>query len=376
MRIGIDVRPALLSRSGISRYAAELARAVAGLADGPELALYGDSWTAPLDHHRLRDVASWSRTEFVRRRFPARLAARLGLAADARLGGVDVFHHTDYVFAPVARAGQVVTIHDLSFERDPAFHGADFRRDVGARLRAAIAHAAFVVVPSTSTRDDVIAWKYAPPERIRVIPHGHEHIAREAAAGARELEAMLASKALREPFVLAVGTIEPRKNHARLLDAFEALGHDAPQLVIAGSYGWSCDAVLARIRAAEREGRVVHLRDASDALVAALYGRALVAVYVSAHEGFGFPVLEAMAAGAPVLTTRAGALAEVGGDAVLACDPTDPASIVEGLACLLGSSTLRQDLAARARARAARFSWTDTARAHVEVWREAERLAP
>jgi glycosyltransferase involved in cell wall biosynthesis len=99
-------------------------------------------------------------------------------------------------------------------------------------------------------------------------------------------------------------------------------------------------------------------------------------VYVSAHEGFGFPVLEAMAAGAPVLTTRAGALAEVGGDAVLACDPTDPASIVEGLACLLGSSTLRQDLAARARARAARFSWTDTARAHVEVWREAERLAP
>jgi glycosyltransferase involved in cell wall biosynthesis len=284
-----------------------------------------------------------------------------------------VFQHTDYVFAQVATAREVITIHDLAFERDAKFHGADFRRDVGARVRAAAQRSALVIVPSASTRDDVVDFGYASADRVRVIPHGGEHVVREAPAGRPQLDALLRRGVVREPYVLAVGTIEPRKNHARLLDAFEAIGREAPQLVIAGAYGWSSEDALTRIRRGERDGWIFHLPDADDALIAALYGRALASVYVSAFEGFGLPVLEAMVAGVPVLTTRHGALGEIGGDAVLTCDPDDVSSITEGLLCLLGSSAMRDGLIARAKVRASAFSWTESARAHVEAWRAASR---
>lgn len=379
MRVGIDVRAALLSRTGIARYVTELTAALGALA-APELdlVLFGDSLAAA--QNEPGRLAARSGGRLVRARLPGRLyrtLGRLGVSVEARTGRLDVFHHTDLVFVPVRRARTVVTVHDVAFDVDRRFHGADFRRDVPGRLAAALAGAAAVVVPSAETGRQVVARYGVAEERITVVPHGADH-ARVAAdpAAVQDAGDLLRARGAAGPVILCVGTLEPRKNHLRLLAAFDRFAREHPHvLVLAGGFGWLCDDVRARLAAAPKD-RVVHLPAADDRLLAALHAVAEFTVYPSLYEGFGLPVLESMARGVPVLTTRRGALPEVGGDAVEECDPEDVLSIERGLARLAGDPARRQELAARGTARAAAFTWRRSAAAHLAIYRAAAEEPP
>jgi len=222
-----------------------------------------------------------------------------------------------------------------------------------ATIRPALRRAAALLCNSQATRRDLVARFPAAADRASVIAFAAD--ARFLAA--RPDPAVAARHGLERPYVLAVGTLEPRKNLERLIAAWEGLP-DTHTLALVGPRGWDDESIVA---AARRAGDVRLLGRVSDEDLATLYAGAACFAYPSLYEGFGLPVLEAMAAGAPVLTSNVSSLPEVAGDAALLVDPLDTGVIREGLARLLTDPALGQDLRARGRARAAQFSWDRTA---------------
>ena len=286
----------------------------------------------------------------------------LGPAPQRATGPVDVVHGTAVGGPPTRGAPLVMTIHDLAFVAEPGAytrHGVRFFRR-GTEL--ARRHAALVVVPSEATAAECRVAGIAA-ERLRVVPWGHA----PSAVGDGDVAAARRRFDLPERYGLFVGTAEPRKNLPRLLRAWRAAGTGVP-LALAGPVGWGDDAeldALARAVGARRLGYVDP--DTRDALYA---GAALVA-YPSLREGFGLPVLEAMAQGAPVLTSAGTATEEVAGDAAVLVDPLDEADIADGIARLLGDPAAAAGMAARGRARAAGFTWAASAAGYLAAYQEA-----
>lgn len=372
MIVGLDARPALYGRTGIGRVTRQLLHA---LARRPDLAVRGCglAWRTPTEDPSLPGL--------VRGRLPARLQqalAPLGYGVETRMGRLDVFHHTDLVFLPVRRAVEVLTIHDLVFLREPAWHEPGFAARLLPRLARRAAAAAAIVVASPRVADDVVAAGLAERARIAVVPWGCDHVSPQpqpddAAARARVLGAA-GLGAASGPLVLALGTREPRKNHAALLDAALAAGRQLElRLLFVGPRGWRCEALEARLADGALAGRVGVAGPVGEPELGALLRGADVVAYPSFAEGFGLPVAEAMRCGRAVLTARDTPMADFGGDAVLAVDPRDTSALRDGLAALLADPERRAVLGRAAAARVAGLTWDHSAAALHAVYQEALR---
>ncbi|WP_282948102.1 glycosyltransferase family 4 protein [Cellulomonas endometrii] len=284
---------------------------------------------------------------------------RGALRAEVVLPGADVVHATTWAIPPTRRP-LVVTVHDLAFLREPAHftaHGNAFFRRALAAVRDR-AHA--VVVPSWATADECVAAGL-DPQLVHVVPHGvdvPDVTAAQVAAARRRHD-------LPERYVMWAGTVEPRKNVPTLLDAYARLG-DAPDLVLVGPRGWGevPEVPAALRRRVHTTGRVTR----ED--LHALYAGADAFVFPSLAEGFGLPVLEAMAHGVPVVTSRGTACAEVLGTAGVLVDPEDPADVARGIDMALGDRSA--DLAQAGARRAATFSWDAAAEATLAAYRAAQ----
>lgn len=271
-------------------------------------------------------------------------------------GPVDVVHSTAHV-AAAGRAPMVATVHDLHFLHEPAHFTARGVAVFNRFFDLIRQEAAIVVCPSEATRTDCESAGI-DAARLRVTPWGTA--AAPVAAG--EVERVREAYDLHRPFVLFTGTVEPRKNLGRLLEAFGRLGEVDADLVVVGPHGWSTDLPPT---AARRLGFVPQAdRDA-------LFAAAAVVAYPSLREGFGLPVLEAMVQGAAVVTSSTTSTAEVAGDAALLVDPLDVDAIAGALRRLLDDADLVARLGAAARARAATFTWARTADAMIAAYRAA-----
>jgi len=365
--VGLDVRPALFGASGVGRVARESLAALRRRGR-VEIVPWALAWRRPRPELRLPDV-EW-------RRFPARLQnllAPLGFHVERLIPQIQVFHHTDLVFAPVARVPEVLMLHDVLFLHGRGWHSERFSRTVGRRLERKVVGAAAVIVPSTHTADDALARGVVRVEQIVVAPLGCDHVDAEPRPddGTR-VDAVLRRAGMvleaGEALVLVPGTREPRKNQAALVEAFLSLGPQHPsRLLLVGSVGWGCEAFERRLTelcagpVAER--RVVTAGSVDEADLGALLRRADVVAYPSLAEGFGLPVFEAMRCGRAVLTSTGTPMEEYAGDAVLSVDPEDRAALAAGLAALLDDPTRRAELGAAATEVASRFTWD----AHAEV---------
>ena len=354
VRIALDYRPALLSHAGIGRAVRELARALTAEPD-IELHLFAHSFAKPQHAIHVPRGATLHRTRLPGRALP--LLARLGLGADRLAGGTSVFHWTDYVHPAVSSAHVVATVHDLAFVHDPTFHGAN-TTVLRQRTEHAARTAAVVIVPSHATAADLRSL--TPSARIEVIPFGCDHLA--ATVGAHPFAG--------KDYALCLGTIEPRKNHRALLAAWRQLPATRPQLVIVGRRGWEDDAIVRELHAAEHEGTIVWRREADDDEVSTLLAHARLLVYPSLWEGFGFPPLEAMARGVPVIAHDCAPMRELTDGAALLCDARSPTALADAIARGLTDRSMVSRLITAGRARAACFRWADCARAHAAVYRE------
>lgn len=271
-------------------------------------------------------------------------------------GSVDLVHATAHV-ASASRAPWVATVHDLHFLHDRSHFTARGISVFTRFLQLVRDEATMVVCPSEATRVDCLAAGIEAA-RIRVTPWGTDR--RAVAAG--EVPRVRAAYGLDRPFVLFVGTIEPRKNLGRLLQAFDRLGDVDADLVLVGPDGWSTELPETSAR---RLGFV------PDADLHALYAAATVVAYPSLREGFGLPVLEAMAQGAAVVTSSTTSTAEVAGDAAVLVDPLDVDGIAGALDELLADPERAARLGAAARSRAATFTWARTSEAMVAAYHDA-----
>jgi glycosyltransferase involved in cell wall biosynthesis len=260
-------------------------------------------------------------------------------------------YHTDLTHCPTFRApvrrGQrplVVTVHDLAVLRHPDAFNRWTRTYSRLAVPRVLGAADRVIAVSEFTRGELVDMLGVPPAKIRVVPNGVDE--RFSPDGPAETG----------DYVLAVGTVEPRKNLSRLVEACRQLGRE---LRIAGAEGWGSVDLAG--------GHVRPLGFVDDDRLAELYRGAACVAYPSLYEGFGIPVVEAMACGTPVVTSRGGATQEVAGGAAVLVDPRSPNSIAEGIAAAVER---RHELVPLGLARASEFDWGRTARATVDVYRE------
>ena len=278
---------------------------------------------------------------------------------ESATGPVDVIHATTLAVPPRS-APLVVTIHDLAFIDRPQDFTTHGMRLFERGLKLARAEADVVIVPSEATRSECDEAGI-DPERLRVVPWGVTPINVDEETVSQTIERF----EITPPYVMWTGTLEPRKNLARLVEAFSAL--EGPvQLVLAGPRGWGDDEVTHSLG-----DRIRWLGFVAGSDLAALYRGAAVFCYPSLKEGFGMPVIEAMAQGTPTVTSRSTSTEEVAGDAALLVDPRDVSSITDALERALHDDSLRARLNAAGRERAATFTWARTASLVESAYREA-----
>ncbi len=363
MRIILDYRPALSERTGVGEYVREITRALAGLLTGApadRVVAFSSSWKDRLDVSDLPGVQP------VDVRVPVRVLNfawhRLGWPSiEHFVGPADVAHSAHPLLMPSRAALPVVTIHDLDFLEHPERTSREIRRDYPALARAHAQRAALVVVSSRDTARVVERTLDVPQDRIVLCPAGAPRWTPRSGPPAGG-------------YFLFVGTLEPRKNVGRLLDAYEQLlsrRPDAPPLKLAGPVLPESAEWLARVARAPLAGRVSHLGYVEAQHKRELYAGAVALLVPSLHEGFGLTALEAMTVGVPVIASERGALPEVVGDAALYVNADDERSIAAAMERVLVEPGLAAALGAAGRAGAQQFSWERSARRLLDAYRDA-----
>jgi alpha-1,3-rhamnosyl/mannosyltransferase len=351
LRIGIDARAAADVPAGRGRVVRELLRALAARDDRHSYLLYA---RRPWDEGGLDDRFRWRLSQLPDPWWHLRTA----LAANRES---DVFLSTNsYLTAWFTRVPTTVVVFDMIAFQPGAAAQSRAARIECVTIRRGLARSDRIICNAESTRRDLVAKFPAAAPKIAVVPLAADTLFREKRDEA-DLDRVRRAYALDRAFVLTSGTLEPRKNLVRLIEAFSQLPSELGEysLIHVGPRGWDDKAILERAR---REGERVRLLGlVSDQDLAALYRLCDVFCYPSLYEGFGLPVLEAMQAGAAVVTSGISSLPEVGSDAVLYVDPTKTGEIRGALLRLLRSPEDREELGARARRRGANFSWERTA---------------
>jgi glycosyltransferase involved in cell wall biosynthesis len=298
---------------------------------------------------RLRPVAA------ARAGRPARIAwTQLLAGRAARAAGAGLLHGVHYELPLRARLPQVVTVHDLTLLTHPEWHEAGKVRYFGWAMRRAVARATRVLCVSATTAADLAERLDVAADRVDVTPLGTDL----RPASDAQVAAVRRRLGLDGPFLLGLGTVEPRKDLPTLVRAFAALAGELPhRLVLAGLAGWGTGELAAAVAASGVADRIVVCGYVPEADKAALLTGADVFAYPSRYEGFGLPVLEAMACATPVVTTTGGSLPEVAGDAATLIEPGDDDALAAAVAKLATDTAARQDAAARGLRRAATFTW-------------------
>jgi glycosyltransferase involved in cell wall biosynthesis len=372
MRICIDVSAAVHRRAGLGRYAHELVKALAETPDHEYVAFYHQRGQAhlapPLD--RLNSITTTLSVK------PWRLATMLAYFAhtpmDTFFANVDLFHGTEHLLPHLKHIPTVFTLHDLIFRFDPTLHKLLNRIYLNLMMPRFLRAACAVIAVSECTRRDAIRFYNVPPEKIRVIYEGVDPRFKPIQDWPT-LEAVRSKYNLPKRFVLHVGTIEPRKNLPALFEAFASLKNQFPdtRLVIAGKRGWLTAATFKSAQALGND--VIFTGYVADEDLPALYTLAELLVMPSVYEGFGLPVLEAMACGTPVACSNTSSLPEVAGDAALLFDPHNTRSIAAAITSVLSNPALSAELRAQGLAQAARFTWTFAAQQTCQVYLETMR---
>lgn len=372
MRVGLDGFPLSSPKTGIGHYTFELARSLAQIAPADSFELVSP---LPFTDSVVREIQQTSpgnlgvvnpKATSIRRHWWA-----IGLPLYLRQTSFDLFHGTNYEVPLWNRQRNVVTIHDLSILLHPDHHEPHLVRRARRRLPLMVRSAAMIIADTESMKREICDHLGVRPERVAVTPAAPRHIFRPIPL-AQTVETRR-RHGIEGDFILFVGTIEPRKNLLTLVRALDEILRNTslrPQLVIAGGKGWLMDELFSFVERAGISERVRFIGYTSDDELRALYSSCRISVYPSLYEGFGLPPLEAMACGAPVITSRIPAIQETVGSAAILIDPADVAGLARSITELWNDKQQRDQLSMAGLQRAAEFTWERTAQLTLDVYRE------
>ena len=363
MRICLDVSAAVHRRAGLGRYTLELTRALVAQSEHDYVAFYHQRGQAhldpPIDSLPQRttqlSVKPW--------RLTTMLAHWFGVPQDALFPGVDLFHATEHLLPRLRRIRSVFTLHDLIFRFDPGSHLPLNRIYLNTMMPRFLRAADAVIAVSECSQRDAMRLYGTPADKVHVIPEGVD--ARFKPVASQQVAQVRDKFHLPEHFVLCVGTLEPRKNYSLLFEALATCreqGHSAWPLIIAGKPGWLYEPILQRIRDLGLQDLVRTTGFFPDEDLPALYNAATLLAMPSRYEGFGLPVLEAMACGTPVVCSNTSSLPEVAGEAALLVPPDDVRAWTQAIARVWNEGALRAQMRARGFAQASHFTWERAAR--------------
>jgi len=373
MLIGIDAsRATVAQRTGTENYTRNLIRAL--------LALLDKEKTKTPPHYRYRlyfrdqpaaEILS-DQVDLCIIPFP-RLWTHLRLAWEMHRHPPDLLFVPAHVLPPVRPWRSLVTVHDLGYRHFPQTHRPLDRLYLDLSTRWNARAATRILADSEATKADLIGEYGTPAEKIVVVyPGRDENLCR--VEDAVTIAAVRAKYNIASEYILYLGTLHPRKNLCRLIEAFATclphLPTRPPPLVIGGKKGWLYSKIFDRVQALGLTGHVVFTGYVAEADLPALLSGAQLFAFPSLHEGFGFPVLEAMSCGVPVVCSNTSSLPEVVGDAALLIDPLDTSALAAALDRLLTDEPLRAALVARGYRQAQRFSWEETARQVLSIFEE------
>ncbi|MEM7800774.1 MAG: glycosyltransferase family 1 protein [Chloroflexota bacterium] len=376
MRIGIDVTSALTQGGGIGRYTRELVHALA-------LTEFNSSFDIHLFSARTKAPSPVpnplpNHPQMVHR--PARLSEKwlyrlwyrlkLPLPVQTFTGPIDLYHSPDFVLPPISgETPTLLTIHDLSFIHYPETFTPQLIRFLNRVVPESVGKASHILADSIATQRDLIELWQVPDEKITVLYSGVNETF-------RPITDKVALKRAREkynlgqaPYVLTLGTVQPRKNYRMLIEAFAPIAktHDH-NLIIVGGKGWLFEEILNEVKVQGLEGRVIFTGFVDDIDLPTIYSAATLFAFPSIYEGFGLPILESMACGVPVINSNASCLPEVAGKATIQLDPTDQNAWTEALEMLLKDPVQRAQMVAEGYIQAQHFSWKKSAQQLLEVY--------
>ncbi|TET83266.1 glycosyltransferase family 1 protein [candidate division TA06 bacterium] len=374
MRIAIDYKSALPERVGIGRYTHNLVKSLSQLDHVNEYLLFCfflKDYDKKLSGAPIPSAANFG---LMSAPIPVRItrfcANRFHIPIEGLIGRHDVVHFPEPYPFRAHRAKIVVTVHDIAFERFPDLFTKEILNLYQKQMKMVTARADALITVSQTTKDDLIKIYGLDEDRIYVVQHGVEE-SFKSVKGSATLTEMRQKYNLPEEFVLHVGTIEPRKNQVRLIQAFQLMSErlpNGPSLVICGKKGWMCDEVFDTARRSRLRGKILFTGYVGDHDLPYLYKLARAVAYPSLYEGFGLPVIEAMACGRPVLTSNRAAMAEVACDAALLVNPEDVEEIADGLYNLISDRELRKRLVVSGLRRASSFTWERAAKSTLAVY--------
>jgi alpha-1,3-rhamnosyl/mannosyltransferase len=370
MRIGLDGFPLAAPKTGVGHYTFELARALAILSPGDHFELISPSGFSETVAAEVESIPNLSlvhvRTNVITRRWWG-----IGLPRYVRQAGLDLFHGTNYEVPLWNRERTVVTVHDLSVFLHADKHETRIARRARRRLPVMLRSAGVVITGTQAVKREIIQRFNTNANRIAVTQYAPRQIFQPLPAD--DCAATRQRLGVDKDFILYVGTIEPRKNLATLVRAFDQILRQTsfrPQLVIAGGKGWMMDEFHQLIGKASLGDRIHFTGYVDDEDLVALYSSCSVFVYPSVYEGFGLPPLEAMACGAPVIAGDIPVLRETLADNALLVDPVDTNALAKAIVSVLDDETERLRLSTLSRRHAAQFSWSETAHMTREIYEQ------
>ncbi|HPR90197.1 MAG TPA: glycosyltransferase family 1 protein [Synergistaceae bacterium] len=368
MKVCIDIQPAVGQGAGVGRYTAKLAEYLArSCSPGDELDLFCFDFK-----RRAGTIESHGAAKKIIRWCPGRLAQfawkKTGWPPfNAFAGKADLYHFTNFIMPPLGKGRAVVSIHDMSFMRLPLFTEDKNLEYLEGKIKDTVNRADAIITISRFSAREIQDLLDVPPEKIFVTYPGIDSNFKP--ADPDKISALCERLKIKRPYLLSVGTFEPRKNFSFLVDVLEKMKNFHGSLVIAGNLGWKYQSILARIKNSPMADRIYRLPDVNQEDLTVLYGGAEIFVFPSFYEGFGFPPLEAMACGTPVVSSSGGSLSEVLDNAAVIPDKFEADLWAERIEEIIGNADLRKKMISCGLKHARQYKWEDTAKKIWEVYR-------